>query len=207
MLQRVSSHAARIHCPDLAGRVGQGDSVAVNGVCLTVVRLAQESFEADLLKETLDTTTLGLLADGSQVNVEPALRVGDVMGGHQVLGHIDGTIHVTCILDRLGAGRELRLELPDWLNPYTLEKGSIAVDGVSLTIQSVGKDNFTVGLITATLTATNLGDIAVGERVNIEIDYLVKTVRKSVEQLLPAMLADRGQDWSRAASHEASEGQ
>jgi riboflavin synthase len=184
-----------------------GDSVAVNGVCLTAVRLSDTGFEADLLDETLTSTTFRRLADGIRVNLETALRVGDMMGGHQVLGHVDGLVSITRVDERSAGSRSMEFELPAWLGPYVVRKGSLAVDGVSLTIQDVGTDRFSVGLIPATLAATNLGELARGDQVNIEIDYLAKAVRQSVEQLLRTMPADGGRSWSPAASNPASEEQ
>lgn len=190
-----------IHCPALRPQLTPGESVAVNGVCLTAARLTAEGFAADLLEETLARTTLGSLPVGTRLNLEAPLAAGDTLGGHWVQGHVDGTAELLEMTARPGGNHELHFSFPDWLRPWAVEHGSICVDGVSLTIQSIEENSFAAGIIPATWSATNLQDIRPGDRVNIEADYLVKTVRRALDSLLPAMLADRGQDRSQAASH------
>ena len=194
--------ANRVHvvCPSLAGELAEGDSVAVSGVCLTVAELADEGFAADLLQETLANTTLASLPEGTRLNLELPLRAGATLGGHWVQGHVDGVTEVRSMQPRPDGGREIIFSLPDWLMGQIIDRGSICIDGVSLTVQALWQDSFAVGIIPVTVRETNLGDIAPGDRVNIEADYLVKTVKEVLKKLLPAMLADRGQDASQAAS-------
>jgi riboflavin synthase len=196
------ANALRIACPELRPWLSLGDSVAVNGVCLTAARFSTDGtgFEADLLEETLSRTTLGSLLPGASLNLEPALRLGEGLGGHWVLGHVDGTAEALAVTPRGGGDYEVEFSLPDWLAESVVSHGSITVDGISLTLQELRPGSFTVGIIPATWGATNLKDISPGARVNIEGDQLVKTARKVLTQLLPAMLADRGQPVSQAAS-------
>jgi len=154
-----------------------GDSIAVNGVCLTVVEVTEGEFTADVMPETLRRSALGALRPGDPVNLERAARVGDRLGGHLVQGHVDG---VGTVVERTpGAQWELvRFSLPEPLRRYVVEKGSIAVDGVSLTVVAVDADSFTVGLIPTTLTLTTLGHKGVGEPVNLEVDIIGKYVER-----------------------------
>ncbi len=164
---------------DLAARLGVGASVAVSGVCLTVVDRRAESVTLELSAETLAKTTLGGLAAGSEVNLEPALRLGDPLGGHWVQGHIDGTTTVTG--DRVaGEYREMTFALAPDLRGLVVEKGSITVDGVSLTVAGIERDSFRVALIPHTLAVTTLGGLAVGDRVNLEVDVLGKYVQQAL---------------------------
>ena len=152
-----------------------GDSIAVNGVCLTVVGCPPLSF--DVVRETLERTTLGRLRDGDGVNLEPAARVGDPLGGHMVQGHVDGTGAVESVADE-GNSRVVRIEAAPELLRYVVEKGSIAVDGVSLTVSAVDDVAFEVSLIPETLERTTLGAAAPGRTVNLEVDVLAKYVEK-----------------------------
>jgi len=159
-----------------------GDSIAVSGVCLTALDLLPAgSFAADVSNETLALTTLGTLEVGSRVNLEPALRAGDPLGGHLVSGHVDGLGEV---LDIVADARSVRMRFgcPASLARYVARKGSIAIDGVSLTINEVGDTDFSVNLIPHTQTVTTLGEYHVGRRVNLEIDQ----VARYVERLLTA---------------------
>ena len=159
-----------------------GDSIAVSGVCLTALDLLPAgSFAADVSNETLALTTLGTLEVGSRVNLEPALRAGDPLGGHLVSGHVDGLGEV---LDIVADARSVRMRFgcPAALARYVARKGSIAIDGVSLTINEVGDTDFSVNLIPHTQTVTTLGEYRVGRRVNLEIDQ----VARYVERLLTA---------------------
>ena len=168
--------------PRVAVDAAHGDSIAVNGVCLTVVETSGEDFTADVMAETLSRSALGGLAPGDQVNLERAATLTTRLGGHLVQGHVDG---VGTILERRPDTHWeiVRIGLPAELARYVVEKGSIAVDGVSLTVSAVAADWFEVSLIPTTLAATTLGVRGVGSRVNLEVDV----VAKYVEKLLPGM--------------------
>lgn len=161
--------------------VHHGDSIAVNGVCLTVVEFGDDFFTADLMQETLDRSRLGQVEVGSKVNLERATAVGQRLGGHIVQGHIDGTGEV---ISRTPGGRweVVRISLPEQLSKYVVEKGSIAVDGTSLTVSAVGEGCFEVSLIPTTLTDSVIGSTAVGAKVNLEVDVLAKYVEKMLER-------------------------
>ncbi|MHC5055115.1 MAG: riboflavin synthase [Planctomycetota bacterium] len=165
----------------LGGAVEVGDSIAVAGVCLTVVDVADGGARVsfDVVKETLDRTTLGGLAPRARVNLEPALRVGDALGGHFVTGHVDGAAKLVS-RKVVGDGAELTFEADAALLQDVVPKGSVAVDGVSLTVARLAPSTFTVAAIPHTLSATTLGDLAPGARVNVETDMLVKAVRRIV---------------------------
>ena len=154
-----------------------GDSVAVNGVCLTAVEVSGDSFSADVMKETLVRSSLGGLVEGHPVNLERAAALGDRMGGHLVQGHVDGT---GVVLERIPGERwELvRISLPSALARYLVEKGSITVDGISLTVVEADADSFTVSLIPETLARTTLGSSPIGAVVNLEVDVVAKYVEK-----------------------------
>jgi riboflavin synthase len=152
-----------------------GDSVAVNGACLTVVELADGAFAVDCVAETLRRTALGALRPGDQVNLERPMRLGDRLDGHIVQGHVDGVGTVREVRSE-GAGAVLRIAPPAGLMRYVVEKGSVAVDGVSLTVASRLPDAFTVALIPHTMEVTTLGPAALGRRVNLEVDVLAKYV-------------------------------
>jgi riboflavin synthase len=154
-----------------------GASIAVNGVCLTVVDADDESFEVDVMEETLRRSSLGTLGDGDPVNLETPLRVGDALDGHIVQGHVDGTGTVTEVRNE-GTSRVVRIEAAPELLRYVVEKGSIAVDGVSLTVSAVDGGTFEVSLIPETLERTTLGEAASGRIVNLEVDVLAKYVEK-----------------------------
>jgi riboflavin synthase len=161
----------------LAAELSEGDSVAVNGVCLTATQVADGQFTADVMHETLRRSSLAEVADGTRVNLELPLRAADRLGGHVVQGHVDG---VGAIRDAVedGFARVVTIDAPPELLRYVVEKGSIAVDGVSLTVASVTADTFSVSLIPETLERTNLGAAAVGTPVNLEVDVLAKYVEK-----------------------------
>jgi len=164
----------------LAGELANGDSVAVNGVCLTAIGPDRKSFSADLSSETLARSSLGELAAGDPVNLELPLRPSDRLGGHIVQGHVDGLGRVRSITQD-GVGREIRFDAPANLLRYVVEKGSIAVDGVSLTAVSVDDESFTVSLIPETLERTTLGQAIKGRPVNLEVDVIAKHVEKLVK--------------------------
>ena len=154
-----------------------GDSISVNGVCLTVVDNAEGVFTADVMGESLDRSTLGSLTPGSPVNLERAATVATRLGGHIVQGHVDG---VGAVLSREAGDQweTVTFSLPPQLARYVVEKGSITVDGISLTVMAVTDDTFSVGLIPTTLKLTTLGAKSVGEQVNLEVDLMAKYVEK-----------------------------
>ncbi len=163
----------------LAGELHEGDSVAVNGVCLTATDLDGDSFVAEVMNETLDRSSLQHLDTGAAVNLELPLRAGDRLGGHIVQGHVDGTGTVLDITED-GFARRIRIGAAPELLRYVVDKGSIAVDGVSLTVAETDSDSFTVSLIPETLQRTNLGDAEPGTTVNLEVDVLAKYVEKLI---------------------------
>jgi riboflavin synthase len=163
--------------PLVTSDVATGDSIAVNGVCLTVVDAAAGSFTADVMHETLARSSLGGLAVGSPVNLERAVRVQDRLGGHLVQGHVDGTGEVLAV-DVAAHWTVMTVSLPADLARYVVEKGSITVDGVSLTVSAVGHTEFQVSLIPTTLERTTLGRKGVGDAVNLEVDITAKYVEK-----------------------------
>ncbi|GAB4177457.1 MAG: riboflavin synthase [Wenzhouxiangellaceae bacterium] len=157
-----------------------GDSVAVNGVCLTVLEPGPERFSADLSAETLARTTLGRLRPGAMLNLEPALKAGDPLGGHLVTGHVDG-LATLLACEPLGDNRCLAFEAPDRLARYIAAKGSVAIDGVSLTVNRVAGPRFDVNLIPHTLAVTTLGSLTPGDEVNLEIDPLARYLERLLE--------------------------
>jgi riboflavin synthase len=163
-----------------------GDSIAVSGVCLTALDLDKtrgaQSFAADVSNETLSLTTLGALAVGSRVNLEPALRAGDALGGHLVSGHVDGLGEVLSIESDARSVR-MRFGCPPNLARYFARKGSVAIDGVSLTINEVGATDFGVNLIPHTQTVTTLGEFTVGRKVNLEVDQVARYVERLLESV------------------------
>jgi riboflavin synthase len=174
-----SVDAARItvRAPLAAADAKHGDSISVSGVCLTVVDQGADWFTADVMAQTISMSTLDTVAVGQGVNLELAAMVGDRLGGHIVQGHIDGTATVLAITEG-SAWRVVRFSLAPDVAALVVDKGSIAVDGVSLTVSSVGDDWFEVSLIPETLSATTLGARAVGDRVNIETDILARHVQR-----------------------------
>ena len=164
----------------LAGDLDEGDSIAVNGVCLTATEVGPSSFKAEAMTETLERSSLGELAAGAHVNLELPLRAEDRLGGHVVQGHIDGTGIVTAAREE-GFSRVLEIETEPRLARYLVEKGSVALDGVSLTISALGEHGFSVSLIPETLERTNLAAIEEGARLNIEVDILAKHVERLME--------------------------
>jgi riboflavin synthase len=160
----------------LGGELGPGDSISVSGACLTAREVTAEGFSADVVAETLRRTTLGDLAGGSRVNLELPLRLSDRLGGHVVLGHVDG---VGAVSARRADG-EIEVEIDDELARYVVEKGSIALDGVSLTVAAVDGATVTVALIPETRNATTLGAADVGARLNVEVDILAKHLERLV---------------------------
>ncbi len=157
-----------------------GDSIAVNGVCLTVVGEREGAFTADVMRETLVRSSLGSLSPGDFVNLERAARLDARIGGHLVQGHVDGTAQITEISPSEN-WTLVRFSLPNSLARYVVEKGSITVDGVSLTVVEAADDSFTVSLIPETLAATTLGSRAVGDLVNLEVDAIAKYVERLMQ--------------------------
>jgi riboflavin synthase len=163
----------------LSGEIAEGDSVAVNGVCLTATSVQDGTFEAEVMHETLRRSSLAEVGEGSDVNLELALRAADRLGGHIVQGHVDGLGSVRGVRED-GFARVVEIAAPPELLRYVVEKGSIAVNGVSLTVVDVGADAFTVSLIPETLERTTLGTAAPGAPVNLEVDVVAKYVEKLV---------------------------
>jgi len=159
--------------------VGLGDSIAVNGTCLTVTALSKHTFSVDASHETLAKTNLGKLKVGKTVNLERALKVGDKLGGHIVNGHVDGVGEVVSKAKQ-GESVEIKFSIPKKLSKYIVEKGSVAIDGVSLTVNSVRGNEFVVNIIPYTLEATTFGGLRKGSSVNIECDIIGKYVEKFV---------------------------
>ncbi|MCC3769897.1 riboflavin synthase [Streptomyces sp. UNOC14_S4] len=174
---RGDSSLFRLRGPLVTDGARHGDSIAVNGVCLTVVDTADGEFTADVMAETLKRSSLGALAVGSRVNLERPMALGGRLGGHLVQGHVDGT---GTILERVpGEHWEIvKIALPAELARYVVDKGSITVDGISLTVVEAGADHFTVSLIPTTLQLTTLGIKRTGDPVNLEVDVLAKYVER-----------------------------
>jgi len=180
-----------VDAPWLAGQLAVGDSVAVDGCCLTVTRAGPAGFAADLVAETLRRTALGGLRPGEAVNLERPLAADGRLGGHVVQGHVDGLGRVLA-RDEVGDGAELRVGLDPALARYVVVKGSIAVDGVSLTVAGAGDDWFSVALVPHTLAVTTLGRRQPGDQVQLEVDVLAKYVERLLGPLLPAAAAEGG---------------
>jgi riboflavin synthase len=172
-----------------------GDSISVNGVCLTAVELHANGFDTDVSVETLDVTTLKRAKQGDNVNLEPALRVGDALGGHLVSGHVDG---IGVLISREDDARSIRMafEVPAELARYIARKGSVCVDGVSLTINEVSGNTFSLNIIPHTAEVTTMGDYAVGQPVNIEVDliarYLERMIGNDADRLSIDFLREHG---------------
>jgi riboflavin synthase len=164
----------------LAGEVREGDSVAVNGVCLTATEVSGDAFAADVMRESLRRSSLGQAArEGERVNLELSLRASDRLGGHIVQGHVDAVGTVSAVRED-GFSRVVTIDAPPDVLRYVVEKGSIAVNGVSLTVSAISEDAFEVSLIPETLERTTLGQAAPGMAVNLEVDVLAKYVEKLV---------------------------
>ena len=169
-----------VRAPETAARTGVGDSVAINGCCLTATAIDGDDIAFHAVPETIARTTLGNLEPGDRVNVEPALRAGDELGGHYVQGHVDAVGRIQSV-EAEGDGLRVFVEAPDDVLRYCVEKGSVTVDGVSLTVAELALDAFAVALVPHTLAATTLATAQPGQRVNLEADVLAKYV----ERLLP----------------------
>jgi riboflavin synthase len=165
---------------ELAGGLKPGDSVAVNGACLTAVDASGEAFEAEVMNQTLTLTTLGELEPGDQVNLEPPLRAGDPLGGHLVQGHVDGTGRVDSVAGD-GFARRVEVAVPPELRRFIVERGSVAVDGVSLTVAGLTEAGFEASLIPETLERTTLSRVTGGSRVNLEMDVIARYAERLVQ--------------------------
>jgi len=166
-----------VEAPDTAAELGVGDSVSINGVCLTAASLAGPRISLHAVPETLARSTLGRLAAGEAVNVEPAVRAGDPLGGHYVQGHVDAVGHVQSV-EAEGEGLRVFVEAPPGVLRYCVEKGSVTIDGVSLTVAELGSEEFAVTLVPHTLEATTLSALRPRQEVNLEADVLAKYVER-----------------------------
>ena len=171
---------ARITTDYDTATIGTGASIACDGVCLTVVDLGADWFEVDISAETLSATSLGAWSEGRRVNLERALRVGDELGGHIVSGHVDGLAEVVAIADE-GDSTRVTLRAPDALARFIAPKGSVALNGTSLTVNAVSGPEFGINFIPHTKQVTTWGDVAVGDPVNLEIDTLARYVARLAE--------------------------
>ena len=177
-LERLSGGTRlALQAPVLAPEMAEGDSVAVDGCCLTLVRKDGETLVFDLSQETLTRTALGSLTEGAEVNLEPAVRAGDPLGGHYVQGHVDAVGRVR-LIEPEGNGVRMWIEIPSSVMRYCVEKGSLCVAGVSLTIAEAASESIAVALIPYTLAETTLGTAKVGDPVNLEADVLAKYVER-----------------------------
>jgi len=179
-IERDGEGATLTIATELAGQLREGDSIAVNGVCLTATDVGEESFRAQAMIETLERSSLGALQADARVNLELALRAQDRLGGHVVQGHVDGTGTVRATRAD-GFARVLEIAVEPRLARYLVEKGSVTLDGVSLTVSALSEDGFSVSLIPETLQRTNLGLVREGDRVNIEVDILAKHVERLLQ--------------------------
>lgn len=177
------SHGIRLNidAPDLPRPIHHGSSVCVNGVCLTVTHSDARAITFDVIPETLSRSTLRDWRPGRRVNLEPSLRAGDAMDGHVVQGHVDGRARVAEVTRERG-GQVWTFQAGDDFMPFVIPKGSIAIDGVSLTIADVTVDRFSVALIPTTLELTTLGDLVVGDEVNIETDIVARTIVTTLQR-------------------------
>jgi riboflavin synthase len=184
-------HGARLRVDTpLAAELGEGDSIAVNGVCVTAIEVRDGAFSADAIAETLARSSLGELRDGAAVNLELPLRAGDRLGGHVVQGHVDGTGTVA-VAREVGGSRVLEIDVEPSLQRYLVEKGSVALDGVSLTVSALHDGGFAVSLIPETLRRTTLGTLQVGVLVNVEVDVLAKHVERLIAAQGELVTAER----------------
>ena len=174
-----------VKAPETAANASVGDSVAVAGVCLTNVEAEDGQLAFDVVPETRARTALGRLEPGDPVNIEPSLRVGDQLGGHVVQGHVDAVGRIRSLTPD-GESRRVWIDAPEAVLGYCIEKGSIAVDGVSLTVAALDDDGFEVALIPHTLAVTTLGSLEPGDTVNLEADVLGKVVERLVAARLPS---------------------
>jgi riboflavin synthase len=202
VIQRIvsESHGRRfsIEAQRILEDLKPEDSIAVNGVCLTVTKVENRQFEVTAVEETLNKSTLQSIKTGSKVNLERALRLGDRLGGHIVQGHIDGVAKLIT-MEHQGESRLIKLEIPENLCKYAVAKGSIAIDGVSLTIASVLNSKITVAIIPYTWQNTTLGSVKIGQKINIEMDFFGKYIEKLFEQRAPK--SKMSGDWLRSLGY------
>jgi riboflavin synthase len=180
-----------VRCPTAASDSAIGDSLSIDGVCLTVIALDGDEASFDISRETFDRTSLGALDAGDPVNLERPATLASRLGGHLVQGHVDGVARVTAVEPDAENGARLAVRLPAHLLRYVVEKGSITLDGVSLTVAALRGDEIDVALIPHTLVATTLGTIHVGDRLNVEVDVVAKYVAKNMESLMAGGAADQ----------------
>lgn len=178
-LERTDDGARLRISSRLAGELALGDSIAVNGCCLTATAVEDGVFETEAMNQTLTVTALAEVDEGSKVNLELAMKAGDRLGGHIVQGHVDGVGTIASVEDD-GFARRVRITLPTQLLRYVVDKGSITLSGVSLTVAELGETWVEVSLIPETLERTNLGDLAPGDRLNVECDIVAKYVERLV---------------------------
>ena len=189
---RGGVHRITVEAPGIAGQLREGDSLAVSGVCLTALDVDPRYFHADLAQETLDRTSLGSLQPGNKVNLELPTAAGSPLGGHIVQGHVDGTGILTALdsvndpsspgFDRQTTDWTLKVKLPEDLRKWMVHKGSIAIEGISLTIAGIDRDEITIAILPLTYLRTNLHTLAPGAPVNIEADVLVKLALARIEE-------------------------
>jgi riboflavin synthase len=177
-----SSDGVRLHvASELGPQIDEGDSISVNGVCLTATAIEGEQFSTDVMNETLRLTSLGEVREGTAVNLELAMSPTDRFGGHIVQGHVDGVGRITRVAPD-GFSRRVTVEAPEQVMRYVVHKGSITVDGISLTVAETDDRSFTVSLIPETLERTNLGAAEPGTTVNLEVDVLAKYVERLINR-------------------------
>ena len=181
IVAKISDNAMTVRASKVLDDVKLGDSIAVNGACLTAVNFSKSEFSVDLSPETMRRTSLGQLSAGGSVNLERALLASDRMGGHIVQGHVDGTGRVMSIRPE-GDSMIFRIRVPKRLDRYIVEKGFVAVDGISLTVVKRGASSFTLAVIPFTLKNTNLAAVSVGDQVNLEADILAKYVESLLDR-------------------------
>tara|TARA_B100000949_G_scaffold234889_1_gene255508 strand:+ start:5500 stop:6075 length:576 start_codon:yes stop_codon:yes gene_type:complete len=181
VVAKISDNGMTVLATKVTEDLKLGDSIAVNGTCLTAVSFDRTEFSVDLSPETVRRTSLGRLSVGGPVNLERALLASDRMGGHIVQGHVDGTGRIMST-KRDGDSTIFRIRVPKRLNRYIVEKGFVAVDGISLTVVKIGASSFTLAVIPYTLKNTNLAALSVGDRVNLEADILAKYVESLLDR-------------------------
>lgn len=183
-IERTDDGARLRISSQLSAELALGDSIAVNGCCLTATAVDGDSFETEAMNQTLEVTALDSVEQGARVNLELAMKVGDRLGGHIVLGHVDGVGTVASV-EEDGFARRIRVDLPAKLLGYVVDKGSITLGGVSLTVSSLGDSWAEVSVIPETLERTNLGDLAPGDRLNVESDVVAKYVERLMSPFAP----------------------
>jgi len=179
--ENIEGRRFQIAANRILSGINIGDSIAVDGVCLTVEKVGKDYIEVQAVSETLGRTTLAKLPRGAKVNLERAMAAGGRFGGHFVQGHIDSVAPIVDLL-RIGNAATMRIAVPDTIRQYVVEKGSLAVNGISLTVAGIENELIEIALIPVTLTETNLGEKKIGDEVNLEVDILAKYVEKILER-------------------------